>query len=48
VIQVSASDENGTHTAQFATPTGAQYNSTAPPLPGVTRIGSAQAERKAA
>jgi Domain of unknown function (DUF222) len=46
--QVSAGDENGTHTAQFVTPTGAQYNSTAPPLPGVTGIGDALAERPAA
>jgi hypothetical protein len=31
---VTAGDQNGTHTAQFVTPTGAQYLSTAPPLPG--------------
>jgi hypothetical protein len=32
--QVIAGDENGTHTAQFITPTGARYQSSAPPLPG--------------
>ena len=31
---VVASDENGEHTAEFVTPTGARYRSTAPPLPG--------------
>jgi Domain of unknown function (DUF222) len=31
---VAAGDENDTHTAQFITPTGARYRSTAPPLPG--------------
>jgi hypothetical protein len=55
--QVSAGDENGTHTAQFVTPTGAKYNSTAPPLPGLivitaseieARIGIALAEPRAA
>jgi hypothetical protein len=32
--QVSPSEENGVHTAEFVTPTGARYRSTAPPLPG--------------
>ena len=32
--QVSPSEENGIHTAEFVTPTGAHYRSTAPPLPG--------------
>jgi hypothetical protein len=32
--RVTARDENGTHTAEFVTPTGARYRSTAPPLPG--------------
>src|SRR6201993_1656388 len=32
--RVSAGDENGTHTAQFITPTSARYRSAAPPLPG--------------
>jgi hypothetical protein len=31
---VTTSEYNGTHTAQFLTPTGATYRSTAPPLPG--------------
>ena len=42
--RVSAGDENGTHTAQFVTPTGAKYNSTAPPLPGVTVISASEIE----
>ncbi|MBV8930720.1 MAG: DUF222 domain-containing protein, partial [Mycobacteriaceae bacterium] len=32
--RVRAGDENGSHTAEFVTPTGARYQSTAPPLPG--------------
>jgi hypothetical protein len=31
----TAVDENGCHTAEFITPTGARHRSTAPPLPGV-------------
>jgi hypothetical protein len=31
---VSTSDRDGEHTAEFTTPTGATYRSTAPPLPG--------------
>lgn len=31
---VVTSSENGRHTAQFSTPTGARYRSTAPPAPG--------------
>ena len=55
--RVTAGDENGTHTAQFVTPTGARYRSTAPPLPGATpivvsdievRIGIAIADQHAA
>jgi hypothetical protein len=34
---VTGHDENGCHTAEFITPTGARHHSTAPPLPG--RIG---------
>ena len=50
-------DENGVHTAEFVTPTGAHYRSTAPPLPGATmtvvseievRIGIAIADLHAA
>ena len=30
--------KNGVHTAEFVTPTGSRYRSTAPPLPGVPDI----------
>ena len=55
--RVTAGDENGVHTAEFVTPTGGRYRSTAPPLPGPsvievseveTRIGIAIAEKHAA
>ena len=56
--QVTAGDdENGVHTAEFVTPTGKHYRSTAPPLPGPalveiseleTRIGIAIAGQDAA
>jgi len=40
-------DENGTHTAEFTTPTGTGYQSTAPPMPGtppsVSRVESTAA-----
>lgn len=42
--QVSADDQNGTHTAQFVTPTGATYKSAAPPLPGETIIAASETE----
>jgi hypothetical protein len=54
---VTAGTEHGVHTAEFVTPTGHRYRSTAPPLPGspdieVTelevRIGIAIAEQEAA
>ncbi len=32
--EVTAGDENGVHTAEFVTPTGHHYRSTAPPAPG--------------
>ncbi|MUL82351.1 MULTISPECIES: DUF222 domain-containing protein [unclassified Mycolicibacterium] len=32
--KVTPSDENGVHTAEFVTPTGSRYRSTAPPPPG--------------
>ncbi|WP_029108714.1 HNH endonuclease [Mycobacterium sp. URHD0025] len=35
---VTTSDENGFHTAEFVTPTGAVYRSTAPPPPGRAEI----------
>jgi len=31
-------DESGSQTAEFVTPTGARYRSTAPPLPGAPLI----------
>jgi Domain of unknown function (DUF222) len=42
--QVRAGDENGTHTAEFVTPTGAKYKSTAPPLPGVSDIAASETD----
>ncbi len=50
-------EETGVHTAEFVTPAGARYRSTAPPLPGMpdieitqleVRIGIAIAEQDAA
>ncbi|MBX7453533.1 HNH endonuclease, partial [Mycolicibacterium sp. 3033] len=32
--QVTTTDTDGRHTADYTTPTGATYHSTAPPLPG--------------
>lgn len=37
-------DENGTHTAEFTTPTGAHYHSAAPPMPGTPKIPMTAAE----
>ncbi|BBY18267.1 hypothetical protein MLIT_38590 [Mycolicibacterium litorale] len=34
----TSTDEHGSHRATFTTPTGAQYRSTAPPLPGMTVV----------
>jgi Domain of unknown function (DUF222) len=42
--RVTAADENGVHTAQFVTPTGARYRSTAPPLPGAPLITVSEVE----
>ncbi|WP_319436660.1 HNH endonuclease [Mycobacterium sp. RTGN5] len=36
--------ENGTHTAEFITPTGTHYHSTAPPMPGTPKIPMTAAE----
>ncbi|WP_166905260.1 DUF222 domain-containing protein [Mycobacterium sp. DL440] len=36
--KVAARDENGVHTAEFVTPTGARYRSTAPPPPGPVEL----------
>jgi len=41
---VTAADENNTHTAEFITPTGATYRSTAPPLPGARMITVSEVE----
>ena len=38
---VTTTDTHGRHTAEWTTPTGATYHSTAPPLPGPTRKHSA-------
>jgi hypothetical protein len=42
--RVIAGDENGVHTAQFVTPTGATYRSTAPPLPGAPMVTVSEVE----
>jgi hypothetical protein len=42
--RVSTADENGVHTAEFITPTGAAYRSTAPPLPGAPLITVSEVE----
>lgn len=40
----TTTDDTGTHTADFITPTGAHYRSTAPPLPGITIIKASELE----
>jgi hypothetical protein len=42
--RVAAGDENGVHTAEFVTPTGARYRSTAPPLPGAPLVAVSEVE----
>ena len=42
--QVTIDDENSTHTAEFITPTGARYRSTAPPLPGAPMVAISEVE----
>jgi len=42
--RVTAADENGVHTAEFVTPTGARYRSTAPPLPGAPLVTVSEVE----
>ena len=37
-------DQNGVHTAEFVTPTGARYRSTAPPPPGAPLITISEVE----
>jgi hypothetical protein len=44
--RVTAGEVNGTHTAEFVTPTGARYQSTAPPLPGAPLIAVSEVEVK--
>ncbi|WP_179468548.1 HNH endonuclease, partial [Mycolicibacterium vinylchloridicum] len=40
----TAIDENGTHTAEFTTPTGTHYHSAAPPMPGTPKMPMTEAE----
>jgi Domain of unknown function (DUF222) len=42
--RVTTADENGVHTAEFVTPTGKKYCSTAPPLPGTPLIAVSEVE----
>jgi hypothetical protein len=42
--RVTTADENGTHIAEFVTPTGARCRSTAPPLPGAPLIAVSEVE----
>jgi hypothetical protein len=42
--RVTAGDVNGVHTAEFVTPTGARYRSTAPPLPGAPMVTLSEVE----
>jgi hypothetical protein len=41
---VTAIDENGRHTAEYITPTGARHHGAAPPLPGVTDAAHSEME----
>jgi hypothetical protein len=43
---VITGNENDTHTAEFTTPTGATYRSTAPPLPGPPPIAVVEVEMR--
>ena len=43
---VTAGDESGVHTAEFVTPTGARYHSTAPPLPGPVEVWVSEVEAR--
>jgi hypothetical protein len=42
--RAAISDENAVYTAEFVTPTGARYRSTAPPLPGAPLISVSEVE----
>jgi hypothetical protein len=44
--QVTTADENSTHAAEFVTPTGAHYHSTAPPLPGPPTVFVSEVEAR--
>ena len=44
--RINTSDENGVHTAEFVTPTGRHYRSTAPPLPGPPTIAVSEVEMR--
>jgi hypothetical protein len=44
--QVIAGDENGVHTAEFVTPTGRLYRSTAPPAPGPILVDVSEIEMR--
>jgi hypothetical protein len=44
--RVTTGDDNGVHTAEFVTPTGARYRSTAPPLPGPPVIAVSEVEAR--
>jgi hypothetical protein len=41
---IAGADENGTHTAEFTTPTGTHYHSVAPPMPGTPKMPMTRAE----
>jgi hypothetical protein len=43
---VIAGDENGVHTAEFVTPTGRHYRSTAPPAPGPILVDVSEIEMR--
>jgi hypothetical protein len=43
---VTTGVENGTHTAEFVTPTGARHRSTAPPAPGRVEVWVSEAETR--
>jgi hypothetical protein len=44
--RITAGEENGVHTAEFVTPTGARYRSTAPPVPGPPPIAVSEVETR--
>jgi hypothetical protein len=44
--RVTAGDDDGIHTAEFVTPTGMRYRSTAPPLPGPPVIAVSEVEAR--